>query len=522
MDMLSQAMEAYGARNYRRAEELCRQVINADPLAVDAFSLLGFTYLALGQPDEAAAVCRRAIQIRADHVDAHNVLGIALAGQRKWPDAEASFRQVIHGNPRLPDGYNNLGITLKEQGKLQEAEACYRHALQLKPNYPEALNNLGNVLREQGALPDAQAAFRNAIQLHPGYAEAHHGLGLVLKEQGDVEGAEAAYRRALQLNPSHVEAHCDLALCLLLKGDFSHGWDEYEWRWKLRGAEPYGRPLSQPLWDGSALHGRTILLHTEQGLGDSIQFIRYARILQERGARVILQCPRLLVTLLARCRGVDHVVPEGAVLPAFDVHAPLMTLPRLFGTTLQSIPAEIPYVSAEPERIAYWRSKLASVTGLKVGIVWRGSAAHRNDRNRSVALTEFARLAELNGVQLISLQRGPGRGELQSLAAQHSILSFDEPPADAEMPFLETAAIIMALDLIVSVDTAPVHLAGALGVPVWCALPFMPDWRWLLRRDDSPWYPTMRLFRQDRRGDWRGVFERMAEALKLHQAARAK
>jgi hypothetical protein len=231
----------------------------------------------------------------------------------------------------------------------------------------------------------------------------------------------------------------------------------------VRGVPPYGRPFTQPLWDGSPLNGRTILLHTEQGLGDSIQFVRYASVAKERGGRVVVECQPALVSLFARCSSVDQAIPSGAALPHFDVQAP--------------------------------------------------NVAHRNDRNRSVALAQFAPLARVEGIRLVNLQKGPARDELRSLTSPQPVIEWDTEPDQRDAPFLETAAVAASLDLVITVDTAPAHLAGALGVPVWCALPLIPDWRWLLGRDDSPWYPTMRLFRQERAGDWAGVFERMADRL---------
>lgn len=575
--LLAQAGQAYEGRDYSRALILCRQVLQIEPLHADALSLLGFTYLAMGKLEDAAAASRQAISFQPNHLDAHNALGIAMGRLNLWADAEASFRQVIRIKPDFSHGYNNLGIALKEQGKLNDAEACYRNALRLDAGSAEALNNLGNVLRELGRPAEAEAALQNAVRLNANYADAHHNLGLALKDQRKFPEAEAAYRRALRLQPGYTDAHNNLgnvlnalgkpaeaeacyrealrhqprnaeahsnlgvmltdlgrldeaakhyaeaihvqpdyagahynfAMHLLLRGDFARGWNEYEWRWRVRKLPPHGRPFAQPLWDGSPLHGRTILLHSEQGLGDMIQFVRFATVAKQRGGNVVVECQRALVELFGSCRDIDQVVAEGAALPHFDVQAPLMTLPKILGTSVESIPAPIPYLTADPDRVESWRQELAAIPDLRIGVVWRGNPDNRRDSSRSFALAELATVANVERVRLVSLQKGTDGDELTAFAARYPILDCSSRLDQ----FLDTAALMMELDLIISADTAPCHLAGALGVPVWIPLPVIPDWRWLLGRDDSPWYPTARLFRQERPGDWSSVFQRMATAL---------
>ncbi len=285
------------------------------------------------------------------------------------------------------------------------------------------------------------------------------------------------------------------------------GWPEYEWRWRRQDASPPA--LTQPLWDGSSLQGKSILLYPEQGLGDTLQFIRYAPLVKQTGATVIVQCQPPLLRLLATCAGIDRLLPEGADLPPFDVQAPLLSLPRILRTTLASIPANIPYLSADPDLRARWRQSLSGVADFKVGIAWQGNPGHKRDRQRSVPLAAFAPLAEAPGVRLVSLQKGPGHEQLTELAERLRVLDLTDELED----FADTAALLSNLDLVITVDTAVAHLAGAMGIPVWVALPIVPDWRWLLERQDSPWYPTMRLFRQTAWGDWAGVFERLTGAL---------
>ena len=300
-------------------------------------------------------------------------------------------------------------------------------------------------------------------------------------------------------------------------GRFEQGWPGYEWRWKCKefGSLP---PFQPPLWDGSSLDGRTILVHAEQGLGDTLQFIRYVPSLHQRGGRVILMCQPPLVRLLTRSPGIERLLAHGDPVPEFDVHTPLLSLPRLLGTTLESVPADVPYLEAEPQLVEAWRHRLGSYPGFKVGIVWQGNPKFRLDRLRSIPLAQFAPLARVPGVHLFSLQKGPGAEQLAAVTDRFPVTDLGRRLDD----FMDTAAVLKNLDLVISVDTAIAHLAGALGIPVWVALPFAPDWRWLMGREDSPWYPTMRLFRQTRPGQWEDVFHHIAEALQRRLAAPAE
>jgi hypothetical protein len=324
------------------------------------------------------------------------------------------------------------------------------------------------------------------------------------------------------LKPDYADAHWNLSLLVLRFGDFEQGWVEHEWRWKIDQTQP--REFSKPRWDGEALEGQTILLHAEQGFGDTIQFVRYAALVKERnpGAGVVVQCQKRLVNLLRTCRGIDRLVLEGGELPAFDVHAPLLSLPGILKTTLETIPADVPYLFADEGLVAKWKAKLDAVKGFRVGINWHGREGNVESRRRDVPLEFFEGLAQVPGVRLVSSQKGEaatrsevgGQGsELgETDAARPTIVDVGEFDTDSGA-FMDTSAIMMNLDLVITSDTSVAHLAGALGVPVWVALPFVPDWRWLLDRSDSPWYPTMRLFRQKRIGDWMGVFEEIRAAL---------
>ncbi len=370
------------------------------------------------------------------------------------------------------------------------------------------LNNRGNTLKELKRYDDALASYDRALALEPGFAGAHHNRGVTLQELKRYDDALASYERASALRPDFVEAHWNESLVRLQLGDFHGGWRKYEQGWKtgLRG-EPRG--FAQPRWTGAEpLAGRTLLLHVEQGFGDTIQFVRYAPLAAAAGARVILEAYPLLTTLLSEVEGVNAVVSRGEPLPAFDLHCPLLSLPLAFGTELDTIPARVPYLTAPPARLARWGARLPRAGGLRVGLAWSGRETP--DPNRSVALAQLAPLFDLPGIHFVSLQKDVRDSDEAALRGRPELLHLGPDLAD----FADTAAVIEQLDLVISIDTAVAHLAGALGKPVWILLPFSSDWRWLLDRDDSPWYPTARLFRQDETRAWDTVIARVRAALK--------
>jgi Flp pilus assembly protein TadD len=472
---------------------------------------LGGVYRALGRIPEAIHCLGRALELKPDDAGMHYNLGLAWKELGKLDEATASLRRALELKPDFAEAHNNLGNALKELGRLDEAVACYGRALELKPHYVLARNNLGLALKDQGKLDEAVACCRQTMELKPDFADAHNNLGIALKRLGRLDEAAACFHRALELKPDFADAHGNQALLSLLTGDFPRGWSEYLWRRKTKESDCQDYP--QPLWDGQPLEGRTILLHPEQGLGDVIQFVRYAELVKQRGAAVIVQCPSQLVALLASCAGIDRLVGRGEPLPAFDLQAPLLSLPGIFHTSLADIPAAIPYLSADPGLVEHWRRELDGTGGFKVGIAWQGSPTNQYDRDRSIPLRFFEPLARCCGVRLLSLQKHWGVEQLQEVASRFPVIDLGSRLDEASGPFMDTAAVMKNLDLVVTSDTAIAHLAGALGVRVWVALAFIPDWRWLLDRGDSPWYPTMRLFRQRRRGDWQGVFNEVQRDL---------
>ena len=473
----------------------------------------------LGETAEARQCYEAALKLRPDFPEALNNLGILLEDQGAHDQAEAHYRAALKLQPRSADTLNNLGVTLAAMRRHEEAADYYRKALKLKPTSPLALNNLGNALRTLGQVDDAMDCLRKAIAVRPDYAEAHNNLGISLMEIGRRDEAMRCYEKALHLRPHYPEAHLNRSLAWLGEAEFSRGWTEYEWRWC--GKEVKRRSLRQPLWSGAPAKNKTLFLYFEQGMGDTLQFIRYAELARRRVGRVVVEVQAALVPLLARCRGIDELIPSGAAPPRCDFQLPLMSLPGAFGTQLESIPADIPYVVPDPERVNAWQARLAHVNGFRVGIGWQGNKQYRGDRQRSIALEHFAALEAVPGVQLVSLQKGDGARQIASLDRPFSLAQVDDLDSTGGA-FMDTAGILANLDLVITSDTALAHLAGAMGVEVWIALPYAADWRWFRERDDSPWYPTVRLFRQERRGDWQSVFSRIAAELTLRVARRDK
>ena len=436
---------------------------------------------------------------------------LGLHREGRLDEAAALYRALSGtGNPFAVEARINLGAILDQGERHEEALLQYRDALSLRAGDPIALNNRGNTLMKLGRFPEAADSFRQALDRAPDCLEASIGLGTALQREGDAAGAIACFRDTLRREPACAEAHWNLALALLLAGEFREGWQEYQWRWRRDSFTSPPRGFSQPCWDGSPLAGRRILVHGEQGLGDTIQFLRYLPLVAAAGGSVLAECQSAsLLPLVQRVPGVGAVFTMGEPLPPFDLQVPLLSLPYLFGTTLENIPPQLPYLSAPPERIAAWRTRLAGSDGFKVGIVWGGKPVP--DPFRSCTLEALARLGGIPGVILYSLQLGEAAAQAAAPPAGLELVDLTGEISD----FGDTAALVSLLDLVISVDTSVAHLAGALGKPVWVLLPFCPDWRWLLDRDDSPWYPTARLFRQPGIGDWDSVIGQVGHELSL-------
>ncbi len=508
-ELFALAERLHRSGNLAGAEPLYRQVLQADPLHSRALHLLGLLSHQTGRRQSGNGLFRQAIQIDPTVADYHFNFGIALAGQNEFAEAAECFRQALKINPNDAFGHYNLANAFYKQGQFEEAAAGFRQTLSLNPNMALAHSSLGLVLFWQGELESAIECYRQTVWLDPKNPEAHVDLGSALLWQGQLADAGECFRRALDLEPGHKKGLWNRSLLRLLQGDLEGGWPDYELRPALTGT---ACPFQQPRWDGASLEGKTILVYAEQGLGDTIQFGRYLPLVQGRGGRVIFACQPSLEAL--GFPGVDQLVTAGLPAPPFDVQIPLLSLPLVFGTTLATIPADVPYLQANPQRVLRWRQELANApaagdSGLNIGVAWQGSLNQQTQKGdrRSLPLSHFESLARMPGVRLFSLLVGPGTKELAAAAFPITDLGCRFDPNSLE----DLAAALVNMDLVVTVDSAVAHLAGALGVPVWTLLPFAADWRWLLDREDSPWYPTMRLFRQKRLGDWGEVIQRVAE-----------
>jgi Flp pilus assembly protein TadD len=464
----------------------------------------------IGHIREAVASYDKAVALRPDYAEAYYNRGNALIELKHLSEAVESFDKAIALKSDYVEAYVNRGNVLMELKQIEEALASYEKAITVKPDHAEAYTNRGNALLDLKRTEEAVTSYNTAIALKPDHAEAYSNRGNALIEL-DTQEAIAGYDKAVALRPDYAQAYHNRALARLLVSDFQGGWTDYEWRWKTKD---FDKPPQFNLasWRGEDLAGHHLLVFAEQGLGDIIQFCRYLPLLQERGAKITFLAPAKLIRLLRALTSQIEVVSEWGNKRTADFQCALMSLPLRFNTDLSSIPSTVPYLRAEQDLVALWKGRLGE-HGFKVGIAWQGNPQGKIDQGRSIALEEFIPLARIAGVRLISLQKHHGLDQLAGLPADAKIetlgVDFDSGP-DA---FIDAAAVISNLDLIISSDTSIAHLAGALGHQTWVALKSVPDWRWLLDRDDSPWYPTMRLFRQQVRNDWKSVFARIEKEL---------
>jgi len=533
---LAEAVEAY------------RRALASRPEMIEARHNLGVALAGMSRWDEAVVEYQRALELRPGSAPTSNHLGNALRKRNRGAEAIAAYRQALQAQPDYAEAWNNLGAALMEDGKLEEAEVACRRALALRPDFPQAHSNLGNLLRLRGQLDAAAAACERALELNPDLVEASSNLGVVRVEQDRVDEAVACYARALALDPGFADAHSNLgvarwlqgryadaegcyrraiecrsdladahfnfALLLLLLGRFEEGWQEYEWRWRTAGYGSGTREFAQPRWDGQPAPGKTLLIHAEQGFGDTLLFLRYVSRVRARSqaARVILECQRELWPLLVQLRvvGIEVVARGGtdAALPACDLHVPLLSLPLLL-EEFAPLPPWNSVLEADAALRARWREEFREGDGLRVGVVWAGNPGQREDRRRSMTPALLAPILNVPGARFYSLQVKAD----ESVKAQAAELGMRELSKTPEN-FADTAAILAELDLVITVDTSTAHLAGTLGRPVWVMVPYVTYWSYGLMEESTPWYPGMRLFRQAGPSDWSGVVERVAEALR--------
>ncbi|MFP3567835.1 tetratricopeptide repeat protein [Paraburkholderia sp. SIMBA_030] len=551
-NMLRQAVALQQNGAFAEAEELYREILELKPRHVDALQLLGALALqagrlpegidllrkaiatnakqapvhsnlayalnALQRFDEGLASANRALALQANFPDALNNRGNAQAGLNLPAEALGSFDRAIALMPDFAQAWNNRACVLRDLGRPTDALASCDRALALQPNYPDAWSNRGNALSDLNQPQEAQLSYRRALELAPAFADAWNNLGLTQIDLNEHAQALISYERALAVNPASAETHWNEALCLLQMGRLEAGWQKYEWRWERSRIRESKRRFAEPLWLGDfPLDGKTILLHAEQGLGDTLQFCRYAALVSKLGAKVVLEVPPELMRLMSTLDGVDQWVESGQALPPFDCHCPLLSLPLAFKTDIASIPSNTPYLFADAQAARQWRDRIEAQAGdrLKVGLVWAGgnrphiAELRKNDARRSITFERLAPILDVPNVQFFSLQKGPATQQLSGDESNRRIVDYTEELND----FADTAALVANLDLVISVDTSTAHLAGAMDKPVWILNRFDTCWRWMLERTDTPWYPRATLFRQPALGDWDSAIQAARDAL---------
>jgi tetratricopeptide (TPR) repeat protein len=462
----------------------------------------------LAQYEEAVASYDKAIAMKPDYAEAYNNRGlVALKLMDRYSEALASFDKAIELNANYGEAYDNRAVALRGLNQFEEALKSHDEAIALKPDHAIAYDNRGATLQELNRHMEALESFNRAIALKPDYAEAHNSKGFILQKLGQYREAMESFNTAISLKADYADAYWNKAVLHLQLGEFKEGWPLYEWRWKSANRKGF-RAFSEPLWLGKeSLKGKTLLVHAEQGLGDTIQLCRFIPQLESLGAKILLEVPASLVGLISSLKGTYQLVVQGAPLPVFDFHCPLFSLPLALGTTLENIPATIPYLYANEAKLQIWQHRLGVKTKPRIGLVWSGDAKHQNDRNRSIPLHTILPLLS-DAYEFHCLQKEVRPADAAKLAQTRIILHGQDLK-----DFSDTAALVSKMDLVISIDTSVAHLAGALGKECWILLPFAPDYRWLNERQDSPWYPRARLFRQHVIGDWNSVLAEVKKVL---------
>jgi tetratricopeptide (TPR) repeat protein len=538
---LSFAFSAYSAGKLGEAEQLCQQILASDSNHFAALHLLAIVQSALGKKTEALESYGRAVNLRGDHPEVLSNRGVTLHELERFEEALGSYDRALAVRPDYAEALSNRGNTLRSHHRFDEAIASYDRALAIRPDFVAAICNRGGALQQLGRFDDALASYDRAltfapnhaealsnrgVTLHrlnrfedelasydraltvrPNYAEALCNRGVTLHEMRRFDEALASYAEALAARPDYAEAHFNEGLSRALIGDYERGLQKFEWRWRAEQSDQR-RDFRQPLWLGADdIAGKTILLHAEQGFGDTIQFARYVPMVAARGARVILEVQKPLRRLMEGLAGATDIVAGGEPLPAFDLHCPLLSLPLAFGTRPEAIPAATPYLRAPSREMEGWKQRLGHGRRPIIGLAWSGGPTLRH---RSMKLKALLPLLDSDrDATFVSLQKEVPSEDLPALKNQSSLAHFGHELSD----FADTAAVVSQLDLVISVDSAVAHLAGALAKPVWVLVPFVPDWRWQFDGDDSPWYPTARLFRQDESRAWDRVIARLRAAL---------
>ncbi|MBW8016760.1 MAG: tetratricopeptide repeat protein [Planctomycetes bacterium] len=537
---------AYRRGNVKAAIDLVERAIDSRGKLPKFHNTLGLLLEEVGQTEKALNCYKTALAIKPDYAEAHHNIAIINLTAGDFETACENAKKAVTAAPAFAQAYNTLGYCRQQLGHLRDAAVLFQKAAELKPDYAEAYNHLGVLLTDQSNYIEAVNAFQKAIYIDPEYAELYNNMAIAkkglcafdeaienyrkasemdpafyqafnnlansLRDKGRCAEAIENYTRAIEINPNYADAYWNRSLAMLLSDDLAEGFSQYQWRREPSlGIVTYPHTYDKPRWDGRPINGKTLLIHYEQGFGDNIQFIRYLPKLKELGATVLFEARKPMLDLLKDFPGIDRLVeakPQSGVTEDFDFYAALMDLPAIFQTTLETIPASIPYLFADKDKSEKWKDIIGEA-GYKVGIVWAGKPTHGNDANRSCKLNNFAPISKIDGVKLFSLQKGDAAKQIAQFGIEI------ENVADYLENFADTAAAIENLDLVISVDTAVLHLAAAMGKPTWALIQFSPDWRWLLNRSDSPWYPTLKLFRQKKYADWKEVFKEVTQELKI-------
>jgi tetratricopeptide (TPR) repeat protein len=499
---------ALQTRHTEWAVELIGKAIALKPNHAEAYYNCGVALSDLKRPEDALASYDQAIALKPNFAEAHNNRGNVLQDLKRPADALASYDKAIALKPDYAIAHNNRGNALLGLRHPEDALASYGKAIALTPDYTDAYNNRGKALLDLRRPEEALASCDKAIAQRPDFAEAYYNRGVALDALKRPEDAVASYDQAIALKPDHAEAHWNQSLCFLLLGRFEQGWRRYEWR-KRRDKPIAARSFPQPLWLGEEdIAGKTLFIWWEQGFGDTIQFSRYAKLAEARGAKVIMSVQQALRGLLKQISPTIPIINPDEVPTDFDYHCPLLSLPLAFGTTLATIPAQRQYLKGDEELRLAWSARLPPKTKPRIGVVWSGTTTHKNDQNRSMELEQILPILS-SDADWICLQKEVRERDVAGLRQLGRIAFFGDDLRD----FSDTAALLDLMDLVITVDTSVAHLAGAMGKPVWVLLPYNPDWRWLLDRADSPWYPSARLFRQQQFGNWAGVIDRVKDEL---------
>ncbi|PCI62724.1 MAG: hypothetical protein COB37_06395 [Kordiimonadales bacterium] len=491
--------------------------LDVDEACFGAHFRLGNCYKELHRYEKAISHYQRAIEINAGTANLHYNLGNAHLALDQLDQAEACYTTALQINPDHVNARLHIGLVYKEKNDPASAISCYNQVLKINPNSFEAYCNLGTAHRSLNQLDTAVSSYLSALNINPNHAETHNLLGITYEVMGQLEDALACFGAAAELKPNFPHALYNAALIHLLKGDLKEGWRLYEHRFHAQKGPnaAYETPHKSPRWTGQDLAGKTIMLTAEQGLGDQIQFVRYARNLHAMEATVLLECSAVLVPLFKSLRHIAQFVASSSTLPAADFHCPVNSLPGVLGDMLdQTLVHASPYISATDQRIFSWGERLEGIKGFRVGVSWQGKVTYKKDKLRSMALEEFTVFSRVHNVNLISLQKGePGISQIPAFQEKCELYDVEDV-TNGKSDLMDAAAVIMNLDLVITSCTSIAHLAGALGVQTWVMLSEKADWRWFLDRDDSPWYPSVRLFRQQKCGNWGPVFAKAADELK--------